>query len=150
MKYIIANRPTNSIHFLCISLITRYCFCCCSRQIFSEKNFRKLSQTLNSEYKGNFSRHLLWSNWEAQSTEACSEEEKNRKQRSSICKLITFPETGLYKYFLAKIKRKLVLYEGKLKCGKYVMCISRKNLAKLISFAGQKSAVTPMSWKAGS
>jgi len=78
-----------------------------------------------------------------------NEEQKKCRRHSGVsaqrppgCKLFKLPETGLYEYFLAKLKRQahlakmrkqLVKHEGKLQYGKVVMCISRKNLAKVLS-----------------
>lgn len=57
------------------------------------------------------------------------------------CKLFTLPQSGLYEYFLAKLKRpaylakmrkQIVKHEGKVQCGKDVVCLARKHLAKLL------------------
>jgi len=79
---------------------------------------------------------------------AASEEQNRRKQhldnaiqRTSTCKLFSVPQTALYEHLLAKLKRpaylvrmkkRLVKYEGKMQHGKDVVCISQKNLAKLL------------------
>jgi len=62
-------------------------------------------------------------------------------RHTPACKLFTLPRSGLYEYFFAKLKRRaylakmkkqLVKHEGKVQCGKDVMHIDRKHLAKLL------------------
>ena len=83
----------------------------------------------------------------AQNAASRSEQKKRKRcldismQHSPACKLFALPRSGLYEYLLAKLKRpaylgkmrkQLVKHEGKVKCGKDVMCIARKHLAKLL------------------
>jgi len=84
----------------------------------------------------------------AQYAASCDEEQKKCKrhtdinmQRTSACKLFNVPQTGLYEYLLAKLKRpafvakmrkQLVKHEGSVQCGKDVVCIAKKNLVKLL------------------
>jgi len=83
----------------------------------------------------------------AQNAASCNEQKKRKrcmnisKQHSPACKLFTLPRSGLYGYLLAKLKRpaylgkmrkQLVKHEGKVQCGKDVICIARKHLAKLL------------------
>jgi len=81
---------------------------------------------------------------EAQST-GCNEEQKkcqkHNKQHTSP-ELLNLPESGLYQYFLTKLKstaylqemrKQLIKHKGRVQCGKDVVCIARKKLAKLLN-----------------
>lgn len=72
----------------------------------------------------------------------CKQWTDNGTQRSSSCKLFSVPEIALYEHFIAKLKRpayiakmkkRLVKYEGKMRHGKDIVHVSRKNLVKLLS-----------------
>ena len=84
----------------------------------------------------------------AQCAAGCHEEQKKCKRdidsnarHTPSCKLFIFPQSGLYEYFLAKLKRpaylgkmrkQLIKHEGRVRCGKDVVCIARKHLTKLL------------------
>jgi len=70
---------------------------------------------------------------------AASSNEKSK--HTPACKLFTLPQSGLYEHFLAKLKcraylarmkKQLVKHEGKVQCGKDVICLERKHSAKLL------------------
>jgi len=71
----------------------------------------------------------------------CKQLTNNCTRRSSRGKMLLLPQTGLLEHFLAKLtrpayvakmKKRLVKYEGRVRRGKDVIHISRKNLARLL------------------
>ena len=83
----------------------------------------------------------------AQHTTRCNKDLQSKRhidmnmQHTSDCKLFNIPRTGLYEYFLGKVKvrgylatirKQLIEHKGKVQCGTDVLLITSKNLGKLI------------------
>ena len=83
----------------------------------------------------------------AQHTTRCNKDLQSKRhidmnmQHTSDCELFNIPRTGLYEYFLRKLKvrgylatirKQLIEHKGKVQCGTDVLLITSKNLGKLI------------------